>query len=429
MSWTYDRYGNRLTQVLNGGTQTVNPSATTNRLNLTYDPNGNLTNDGTYGLTWDGENRMVSYAGSSVTNQYDANSLRVRRTKQSGSDVVYVFAGAQPIAEYAPGAAPSSPSVQYVYLGNQLIASKAASSYTFYERDHLSMRGVLADTSPSSPAEQGDLPFGENWYGSNLKWKFTSYERDTDVGDDFAMFRRYQYGYGRFSSPDPVGGSADDPQSLNRYTYVRNDSVSFVDPVGLDLSPCDDWWDFGGGGSGGSDPFGFCPPDKPNCDGGDTTWDSNLLPKGFEPAADQTFRQGLTQYIGNLPWNRIVDGHLWRVVGYTTRWDVKIPILADLGAFDPYQFFTPQGAGFRMGPGSAGGSKNTEPQQQQNPQPTKEQQCRQWTKLNKGLLKLTALQGIGCVVPGGQPFCVSGVVTLVFDVFVVDPLTDRACGN
>lgn len=265
MSWSYDRYGNRLTQVRNGGTQTVNPSPSTNRLNLSYDANGNLTNDGTYGLTWDAENRIVSYAGGSVTNQYDANGLRVRRTKQGSSDVIYVFAGAQPIAEYAPGALPSNPSVQYVYLGSQLIASKASSTYTFYERDQLSIRGILADATPGSPTEQGHLPFGENWYGSNLKWKFTSYERDSDVGDDFAVFRRYQYVYGRFSSPDPVMGWLGDPQTWNRYTYVANGPLTFVDPLGLDLAePCflDDCGGDGGGG------YGYCPPERENCDPG-----------------------------------------------------------------------------------------------------------------------------------------------------------------
>jgi len=268
MSWTYDRYGNRLTQVLNGGTQTVNPSASTNRLNLTYDANGNLTNDGVYGLTWDGENRMVSYAGASVTNQYDASNLRVRRTKQAGSDVIYVFAGAQPIAEYAPGALPANPSVQYTYLGSQLIASKASSTYTFYEHDHLSIRGVLNDATPGTPAEQGNLPFGENWYGSSLKWKFTSYERDSDVGDDFAAFRRYQYVYGRFSSPDPISGYLGDPQSLNRYTYVRDDSVRFTDPFGL-ATPYPPQEPEGGGGSGGDwfNPF----------DCADVYWDGMLV--------------------------------------------------------------------------------------------------------------------------------------------------------
>jgi RHS repeat-associated protein len=65
--------------------------------------------------------------------------------------------------------------------------------------------------------------------------RFTSYERDANAGDD-AMFRRYQSAWTRFSQPDPYEGSYDltDPQSFNRYAYVQNDPVNFVDPSGLD---------------------------------------------------------------------------------------------------------------------------------------------------------------------------------------------------
>jgi len=41
---------------------------------------------------------------------------------------------------------------------------------------------------------------------------------------------------GRFLSPDPWLGSMhlDNPQSLNRYVYVLNNPLRFVDPDGLD---------------------------------------------------------------------------------------------------------------------------------------------------------------------------------------------------
>lgn len=79
---------------------------------------------------------MVSYAAGSVTNEYDPNGLRIRRTGPS-SDTVYVFNGTQALAEYAPGAAPTNPTTEYIYLGGQLIASKSSGAYTFYVRDHL----------------------------------------------------------------------------------------------------------------------------------------------------------------------------------------------------------------------------------------------------------------------------------------------------
>jgi RHS repeat-associated protein len=63
--------------------------------------------------------------------------------------------------------------------------------------------------------------------------KFTSYERDAN-GTDEAMFRRYNRWHSRFDQPDPYDGyDLTDPQSFNRYSYVQNDPVNFVDPSGL----------------------------------------------------------------------------------------------------------------------------------------------------------------------------------------------------
>jgi RHS repeat-associated protein len=81
----------------------------------------------------------------------------------------------------------------------------------------------------------GQFPYGETWYetGTASKWKFTSYERDTESGLDYAMFRYDSTRIGRFTSPDPLAGSIGNPQSLNRYAYVLNDPVNLVDPLGL----------------------------------------------------------------------------------------------------------------------------------------------------------------------------------------------------
>jgi len=54
-----------------------------------------------------------------------------------------------------------------------------------------------SDGTPGSPTygqkigEQGHYPYGESWYSqsSTTKWQFTSYERDTESGNDYAIFR------------------------------------------------------------------------------------------------------------------------------------------------------------------------------------------------------------------------------------------------
>ncbi len=289
LSWTYDRYGNRTAQSISAGCvapQTcptnslsfANPGgAQTNRPdNYAHDANGNMTNDGLNTLTYDGENRLVTSSGSSYS--YDGNSLRVKKVS-AGTTTAYIFSGSKVIAEYENGAAPASPTREYIYSGGALLAKIEGGATKYYHADHLSVR-ASTDTSGNVLGRQGHYPFGESWYGSSAttKWQFTSYERDAESGNDYAMARYHVNRLGRFSSPDPMAGFIGAPQSLNRYTYVRGDPTNLVDPSGLCVptfsGPPDDLTFEGwiciddshyhapelpgteGGGGGGGDPGG-----------------------------------------------------------------------------------------------------------------------------------------------------------------------------
>jgi RHS repeat-associated protein len=65
--------------------------------------------------------------------------------------------------------------------------------------------------------------------------KFTGKERDTESGLDNFGARYNASSMGRFMTPDPMGGHQEDPQTLNRYSYVRNNPLSLTDPTGLDF--------------------------------------------------------------------------------------------------------------------------------------------------------------------------------------------------
>ena len=124
---------------------------------------------------------------------------------------------------------------------------------------------------------RGHHQFGGTWYetGTNTKFKFTSYEREAGTGSagdlDYAVYRSHYPRLGRFTSPDPVAGSVIDPQSLNRYAYVRNDPINLTDPLGLDPIICFNRWGYfypckgghfsggGGGGGGGGESGPWAP--------------------------------------------------------------------------------------------------------------------------------------------------------------------------
>jgi RHS repeat-associated protein len=93
---------------------------------------------------------------------------------------------------------------------------------------------VVTDSSGNALEQLGHYPFGESWYNaSNDKLLFTSYERDSESGNDYAMARYNVNRLGRFSSPDPLSGSRVNPQSLNKYAYAKNDPVNLSDPTGM----------------------------------------------------------------------------------------------------------------------------------------------------------------------------------------------------
>jgi RHS repeat-associated protein len=66
-------------------------------------------------------------------------------------------------------------------------------------------------------------------------YKFTGKERDTESGLDNFGARYDASSMGRFMTPDPLGGHLEDPQTLNKYAYVRNNPTTLTDPTGLDI--------------------------------------------------------------------------------------------------------------------------------------------------------------------------------------------------
>lgn len=242
LSWTYDRYGNRISQTPTAGSPPSNAltfanpgGAQTNHAdNYGYDASGNMLKDGVNTtIAFDAENRQTSLSGSlgSGSYEYDGTGLRVQKVAGT-TTTVYIYLGAKVIAEYVNGAAVTSPTQEYLYAGDNLLAKVVSGATSYFHQDQLSNR-LMTNSSGTVVAQLGTYPFGEAWYNSNdIKHLFTTYEHDYESGNDYALARSYVNRFGRFGSPDPFSGSTSDPQSLNHYVYAGNDPINEVDPSG-----------------------------------------------------------------------------------------------------------------------------------------------------------------------------------------------------
>ncbi len=89
-------------------------------------------------------------------------------------------------------------------------------------------------------------PFGEQYdRGGSWPVEFTfagnDNETTTNTNPEYdALYRKVHTSQGRWVSPDPAGLAAVDPsnpQTWNRYAYVLNNPLSFIDSLGLETCP------------------------------------------------------------------------------------------------------------------------------------------------------------------------------------------------
>src|ERR1700733_15749059 len=123
LTWTYDAWGNRLSQN-NAGGSCVSPSHTLSAINriidtgYVHDAAGNMTGDNIHAYVFNAESQLTQVdSGSTATYLYDANGQRVRKTT-GGVATDYVYDGTGLVAEIQGPTWTKG----YVHSGTQLVA-------------------------------------------------------------------------------------------------------------------------------------------------------------------------------------------------------------------------------------------------------------------------------------------------------------------
>ena len=160
---------------------------------------------------------------------YDGDGGRVKKTTSAGTTV---FLG-QSYEIASDGTA-----TKYVFAGGQRIAAKdSTGALRFYHGDHLGSSNVITDSSGNVIELSEYTPYGSFSPSTSHQslvtdHYFTGQRLDSSTGLYFYGARYYDSSLGRFISPDTIIPYFDDPQSLNRYSYARNNPVILVDPSG-----------------------------------------------------------------------------------------------------------------------------------------------------------------------------------------------------
>ncbi|MBN8618824.1 MAG: hypothetical protein J0L63_07950 [Anaerolineae bacterium] len=199
---------------------------------MTFDANGNLTNDGTNTYTWDRANRLLSVGSSAYA--YDGSGSRIQQTV--GANVTRYLLDIQPGLTQVLAATTGASTDHYIHSLRGIHAMKTnAGAWIWPTQDGLgSVRQELSDGLTVNGVRDYEpflTPFDEH---GSFTIPFAATGEVTDVTGQVVLRNRYlNPALGQFVSLDPFEGVRDRAMSLNGYSWVESNPVMNVDPRGL----------------------------------------------------------------------------------------------------------------------------------------------------------------------------------------------------
>ncbi|MGB7602730.1 MAG: RHS repeat-associated core domain-containing protein [Candidatus Sulfotelmatobacter sp.] len=201
-----------------------------NGVNISYDANGNILNDGVTSYTWNARNQLIG-RGTTIF-EYDAIGRRI--LNPAGNSLLYK--GSDVVQELASGTANENRILGGIdeFFNHQ----DSTGSYSPIT-DALGSVLALTNSSGNVTSQYSYDPFGNTTATgspSSSAFQYTGRENDAN-GLYFYRARYYSPAFGRFVSQDATGFEG----GINLYSYADLDPVNLRDPSGQTNVPIPAW--------------------------------------------------------------------------------------------------------------------------------------------------------------------------------------------
>jgi RHS repeat-associated protein len=237
--YAYDAVGNRLEQETHVETNAyiyddANRLIDVDGVSYAWDDNGNLLSDAVSTNTYDHANRLSSVVDGPNTYTFAYNGMgdRLRQTI-NGVPTLYTLDLNTGLTQVLDDGTNS-----YLY-GLSRIGQQGEGAWYYHIPDAIGSVRQLINPIAKIDRSQAYEPFGSTFRSSGTAstiFQFAGEQRDATN----LLFLRARYlntGLGRFLTPDVWSGHGSVPATLNRYVYVVNNPLIFLDPSGNQLDP------------------------------------------------------------------------------------------------------------------------------------------------------------------------------------------------
>ncbi|HEV2225634.1 MAG TPA: RHS repeat-associated core domain-containing protein, partial [Nitrososphaerales archaeon] len=239
ITYAFDQVGNRA-KMMQGSTTTYTYGAF-NRLSsagstsYTYDANGNtITKSGGWVFSYDYENRLTKVVQSSTTvqtNSYDGGGNRIKQVAGSNT-FTYSYQGLNILYEKNVTGGTTTVT-KHFFAGSLQVAKMVGSTAYYLHQDALGSTRLVATSTVTIKFSSNYVPYGNNYAVSGKEvFMYTGKPQDSATGLYYFGARYYDPTTGRFVTQDSYAGHMNDPMSLNRYIYARDNPERYVDPTG-----------------------------------------------------------------------------------------------------------------------------------------------------------------------------------------------------